>query len=218
MKDIRLSIVKRAVREVKDGMNVNLGIGLPTMVANEIPTDINVLLQSENGLLGIGPYPLDGQEDPDLINAGKETITTVPGASFFDSAESFAMIRGGHIDLAILGGMEVSENGDLANWMIPGKMIKGMGGAMDLVNGAKRVVVIMEHVNKSGESKIKKECTLPLTGQKVVHRLITDLAVFDFTPSGMVLIETASGVTVADVIEKTEASFTVSPELLEAKI
>jgi 3-oxoacid CoA-transferase subunit B len=218
MKDIRLSIVKRAVREVKDGMNVNLGIGLPTMVANEIPADINVLLQSENGLLGIGPYPLDGQEDPDLINAGKETITTVPGASFFDSAESFAMIRGGHIDLAILGGMEVSENGDLANWMIPGKMIKGMGGAMDLVNGAKRVVVIMEHVNKSGESKIKNECTLPLTGQKVVHRLITDLAVFDFTPSGMVLIETASGVTVADVIEKTEASFTVSPELLEAKI
>jgi 3-oxoacid CoA-transferase subunit B len=218
MKNIRLSIVKRAVREVKDGMNVNLGIGLPTMVANEIPADINVLLHSENGLLGIGPYPLDGQEDPDLINAGKETITTVPGASFFDSAESFAMIRGGHIDLAILGGMEVSENGDLANWMIPGKMIKGMGGAMDLVNGAKRVVVIMEHVNKSGESKIKKECTLPLTGQKVVHRLITDLAVFDFTPSGMVLIETTSGVTVADVIEKTEASFTVSPELLEAKI
>ena len=217
MKDIRLSIVKRAVQEIQDGMNVNLGIGLPTLVANEIPKDINVLLQSENGLLGIGPYPLDGQEDPDLINAGKETITTVPGASFFDSAESFAMIRGGHIDLAILGGMEVSENGDLANWMIPGKMIKGMGGAMDLVNGAKRVVVIMEHVSKYGESKIKKECTLPLTGQKVVHRLITDLAVFDFTPSGMVLIETASGVTVAEVTEKTEAAFTVSPELLEAQ-
>ena len=217
MKDIRLSIVKRAVREVKDGMNVNLGIGLPTMVANEIPADINVLLQSENGLLGIGPYPLDGQEDPDLINAGKETITTVPGASFFDSAESFAMIRGGHIDLAILGGMEVSENGDLANWMIPGKMIKGMGGAMDLVNGAKRVVVIMEHVNKSGESKINKECTLPLTGQKVVHRLITDLAVFDFTPDGMVLIETSSGVTVEEVIEKTDAVFIVSPELTEVK-
>jgi 3-oxoacid CoA-transferase subunit B len=215
MKDIRLSIVKRAVREIKDGMNVNLGIGLPTLVANEIPAGINVLLQSENGLLGIGPYPIDGQEDPDIINAGKETITTVPGSSFFDSAESFAMIRGGHIDLAILGGMEVSENGDLANWMIPGKMVKGMGGAMDLVNGAKRVVVIMEHVNKSGESKIKKQCTLPLTGQKVVHRLITNLAVFDFTPSGMVLIETASGVTVSDIIEKTEASFTISPELLE---
>jgi 3-oxoacid CoA-transferase subunit B len=213
MRDTRLTIVKRAVQEIKDGMNVNLGIGMPTLVANEIPQDFNVLLQSENGLLGIGPYPVDGQEDPDLINAGKETITTVPGSSFFDSAESFAMIRGGHIDLAILGGMEVSENGDLANWMIPGKMVKGMGGAMDLVNGAKRVVVIMEHVNKHGESKIKKECTLPLTGKQVVHRLITDLAVFDFTSNGMVLIETASGVTLEEVKQKTEASFTVS-ELL----
>lgn len=217
MRDTRLTIVKRAVQEIKDGMNVNLGIGMPTLVANEIPQDFNVLLQSENGLLGIGPYPVDGQEDPDLINAGKETITTVPGSSFFDSAESFAMIRGGHIDLAILGGMEVSENGDLANWMIPGKMVKGMGGAMDLVNGAKRVVVIMEHVNKHGESKIKKECTLPLTGKQVVHRLITDLAVFDFTPNGMVLIETASGVTVEEVKQKTEATFTVSQQLSEVR-
>ncbi|MDF2791687.1 MAG: ScoB protein [Neobacillus sp.] len=217
MSDTRLTIVKRAVQEIKDGMNVNLGIGIPTLVANEIPQDFNVLLQSENGLLGIGPYPIDGQEDPDLINAGKETITTVPGSSFFDSAESFAMIRGGHIDLAILGGMEVSENGDLANWMIPGKMVKGMGGAMDLVNGAKRVVVIMEHVNKHGESKIKTECTLPLTGKQVVHRLITDLAVFDFTPEGMVLIETASGVTVEEVRQKTEATFTVSELLTEVR-
>jgi 3-oxoacid CoA-transferase subunit B len=186
-------------------------------VANEIPQDFNVLLQSENGLLGIGPYPIDGQEDADLINAGKETITTIPGSIFFDSAESFAMIRGGHIDLAILGGMEVSENGDLANWMIPGKMVKGMGGAMDLVNGAKRVVVIMEHLNKHGESKIKRECSLPLTGKQVVHRLITDLAVFDFTPNGMVLIETANGVTVEEVKLKTEATFTVSELLTEVR-
>ena len=193
MSNARTRIVKRAVQEIQDGMNVNLGIGIPTLIANEIPADFNVLLQSENGLLGIGPYPAAGSEDPDLINAGKETVTAIEGASFFDSAESFAMIRGGHIDLAILGGMEVSEQGDLANWMIPGKMVKGMGGAMDLVNGAKRVVVIMEHVNKKGESKVKKECTLPLTGKQVVHRLITDLAVFDFTPEGMVLVETKKG-------------------------
>ncbi|WP_147534221.1 CoA transferase subunit B [Bacillus marasmi] len=210
MKDTRQIIVKRAVKEIQDGMNVNLGIGIPTLIANEIPSDYNVLLQSENGLLGIGPYPIAGSEDPDLINAGKETVTAVPSASYFDSAESFAMIRGGHIDLAILGGMEVSESGDLANWMIPGKMVKGMGGAMDLVNGAKRVVVIMEHVNKHGESKVKKDCTLPLTGKGVVHRLITDLAVFDFTPEGMVLVETQEGVTVEEVIEKTEAKFKVA--------
>lgn len=214
MSNARMKIVKRAVLEIQDGMNVNLGIGIPTLIANEIPANFNVLLQSENGLLGIGPYPAAGREDPDLINAGKETVTAIDGASFFDSAESFAMIRGGHIDLAILGGMEVSEQGDLANWMIPGKMVKGMGGAMDLVNGAKRVVVIMEHVNKKGESKVKRECTLPLTGKQVVHRLITDLAVFDFTPEGMVLVETLEGVTVEEVMQKTEASFKVVHKLL----
>ncbi|MGG1676121.1 3-oxoacid CoA-transferase subunit B [Neobacillus sp. NRS-1170] len=212
--DVRHKIIRRAVQEIEDGMNVNLGIGMPTLLANEIPPEYSVLLQSENGLLGIGPYPDEEHVDPDLINAGKETVTAVQGASYFDSAESFAMIRGGHINLAILGGMEVSENGDLANWMIPGKMIKGMGGAMDLVNGAKRVVVIMEHVNKYGESKIKKECTLPLTGQKVVHRLITDLAVFDFNEEGMVLTELQEGTTIKEVQEKTEAIFSVSPQLM----
>ncbi|AEB23757.1 succinyl CoA:3-oxoacid CoA-transferase (subunit B) [Bacillus amyloliquefaciens TA208] len=217
MKDGRKRMIARAVKEIKDGMNVNLGIGMPTLVANEIPEDYNVLLQSENGLLGIGPYPLAGAEDPDLINAGKETITEVKGASYFDSAESFAMIRGGHIDVAILGGMEVSEKGDLANWMIPGKMIKGMGGAMDLVHGAKRIVVIMEHVNKFGESKVKSECTLPLTGRQVVHRLITDLAVFEFHQGRMMLTELQEGASLEEVIEKTEGRFTVSEALTSGR-
>lgn len=206
-------IINRALQEIEDGMYVNLGIGIPTLIANAIPNDRHVMLQSENGLLGIGPYPLEHEVDADEINAGKETVTAQKGASYFDSAESFAMIRGGHIDLAILGGMEVAENGDLANWMIPGKMVKGMGGAMDLVNGAKRVVIIMEHVNKYGESKVKSSCTLPLTGSRVVHRLITDKAVFDFTDAGMVLIETLAGLTVEDIRAVTEANFTVSPEL-----
>lgn len=206
----RDKIVARAVKEIQDGMNVNLGIGMPTLVANAIPAQYDVMLQSENGLLGIGPYPTEREVDPDLINAGKETVTAVKGASFFDNAESFAMIRGGHIDLAILGGMEVSQTGDLANWMIPGKMVKGMGGAMDLVNGAKRVIVIMEHVNKHGESKVKKRCELPLTGQGVVSRLITDLAVFDFTDEGMKLVELLDGVTVEEVQRRTEAEFIVA--------
>lgn len=213
MSDAREAIVRRAVLEIADGMTVNLGIGMPTLIAGIIPPEFNVMLHSENGLLGLGPYPQEGTEDPDLINAGKETVTVVEGASYFDSAESFAMIRGGHIDLAILGGMEVSEQGDLANWMIPGKMIKGMGGAMDLVNGARRIVVIMEHVNKHGEPKIKRECSLPLTGRRVVNRLITDLAVFDFTEEGMVLIETQPGVDAEEIRHKTEAPFRVSPAL-----
>ncbi|GAA9645113.1 succinyl-CoA--3-ketoacid CoA transferase subunit B [Helicobacter pylori] len=205
---MREAIIKRAAKELKEGMYVNLGIGLPTLVANEV-SGMNIVFQSENGLLGIGAYPLEGGVDADLINAGKETVTVVPGASFFNSADSFAMIRGGHIDLAILGGMEVSQNGDLANWMIPKKLIKGMGGAMDLVHGAKKVVVIMEHCNKYGESKVKKECSLPLTGKGVVHQLITDLAVFEFSNNAMKLVELQEGVSLDQVKEKTEAKFEV---------
>lgn len=213
MRGRRDLILKRAVQEIQDGMCVNLGIGMPTLIADRIPEDFNVMLQSENGLLGIGAYPKESEVDPDLINAGKETVTAKPGASYFDSAESFAMIRGGHIDLAILGGMEVSETGDLANWMIPGKMVKGMGGAMDLVQGAKRTVVIMDHVNKHGESKVKKSCSLPLTGRGVVDFLITDLAVFQCSEAGLTLVELQEGATLDEVRDKTEADFTVSDNL-----
>ncbi|CAG9468933.1 3-oxoacid CoA-transferase subunit B [Campylobacter upsaliensis] len=203
-------IIKRAVKEIQNGMYINLGIGIPTLIADEIEKlNLKVFLQSENGLLGIGAYPTKEQVDADLINAGKETVTAVKGASFFDSAESFAMIRGGHIDLAILGGMEVSQNGDLANYMIPGKLVKGMGGAMDLVSGAKKIIVVMEHTNKHGETKLKKECTLPLTGKAVVHKLITELGVFEFEGGEMFLVELMQGVSLEDIKAKTEAEFKV---------
>jgi 3-oxoacid CoA-transferase subunit B len=202
----RNQLAARAALELQDGMYVNLGIGIPTLVANYIPAGMNVTLQSENGMLGMGPFPLEGDEDPDLINAGKQTITELPHTAYFDSATSFGMIRGGKIAMAILGAMEVSEDGDIANWMIPGKLIKGMGGAMDLVAGVKRVIALMDHTNKAGESKVLKACTLPLTGRRVVSRIITNLGVFDVVPGGLKIIEIADGITIDEIHASTEAA------------